>query len=140
MADRIAIEDLTAAMLEAYTQYSGEILENLEQELQKVAKEARKEVKQLSSIYTGTVRELKSGTKVYMYKDPEKYKKGWRVLIEKANGRIHVVVHNTHYPLTHLLENGHINRDGTTRAKAYPHISIAAKHAEEKIDKFLEGL
>ncbi len=140
MADKIAIENLTTAMLEAYTRYTTEVVEELEQELQKVAKEARKEVKQLSPLYTGTVRELKNGTKVYMCKEPEKYKKGWRVFIEKTNGRFRVSVYNTQYRLTHLLEDGHINRDGTSRARAFPHISIANKHAEEKIDKFLEEL
>ncbi|MBQ8297349.1 MAG: HK97 gp10 family phage protein [Ruminococcus sp.] len=130
MADKIDIEDLLKAMLEAYTQYTEEVIESLEQELQEVAKEARKEVKQLSPVYTGKYKTVDNG----------RYRRGWRILIEKSNGRIRVTVHNRIYQLTHLLEDGHVNRDGTTQAKAFPHIGVANQHAEEKIDKFLENL
>ena len=62
--------------------------------------------------------------------------------LEKERGEIKVTVHvkGKHYRLTHLLEKGHLNRDGTTRSKAIPHISIAQEHANKKAEKLLEGL
>lgn len=122
MADRIAIEDLTTAMLEAYTRYTTEVVEELEQELQRIAQEAVAEVKKLSP------------------KDKGRYRRSWRSLVERSNGKIHITVHNRIYQLTHLLEDGYVSADGTNWARAFPHISIANKHAEEKIDKFLEEL
>ena len=58
-----------------------------------------------------------------------KYAKSWRVKVTEEEGIIHVTVHNAkYYRLTHLLENGHANRDGS-RTRGRPHI----KPVEEKV-------
>lgn len=47
------------------------------------------------------------------------------------------------YRLTHLLEYGHLTRDGVTRSKAIPHIKYGKKQAErvlqEKLNKLYGG-
>ena len=44
-------------------------------------------------------------------KDTGDYKKGWRIKQDKA--RKSIIVHNaTDYQLTHLLEHGHVKRNG----------------------------
>lgn len=130
MADTITPEALTDALVEAFSEYSEEFKETLDGKLETIGKEALKEVKKLSPVYTGDSKKIKKG----------KYRGGWRCEVIKERGAVNVVVHNKHYPLTHLLENPHLNRDGTTYSKPIPHISIANKHAEEKLNKLLEGL
>lgn len=70
------------------------------------------------------------------------YANGWTV---KKLARGDVVVHNTHYQLTHLLENGHVirNKKGTYgRAPGKKHIkpveNWANKEFQRKIERGLE--
>lgn len=130
MADTITPEELADALVEAFSEYSEEFKETLDGKLEIIGKEALKEVKKLSPVYTGDSKKIKKG----------KYRGGWRYEILKNRGAVKVVVHNKHYQLTHLLEKPHLNRDGTSYSKAIPHISIASKHAEERLKQLLEGL
>ncbi len=50
----------------------------------------------------------------------------------------YVEAHN--YRLTHLLENGHLTRDGTRRTKAVKHIKYGRQIAEQVLDEKLQGL
>lgn len=45
-----------------------------------------------------------------------------------------------HYRLTHLLENGHLTRDGTKRTKAVKHIKYGRQIAEQVLDEKMKGL
>ena len=94
--------------------YSEDIQEGIDKTAQEVAKEAVNELK------TTSPKRPKSG----------KYARGWRVNTKKGRGFINCTVHNaTHWQLTHLLENGHITRDGESRTRAIKHISPV----EEKV-------
>lgn len=130
MADTITPDELAAVLTATAAKYTEEFKETLDEELEKIGKEAVAEVKKLSPVYTGKSKKLKKG----------KYRSGWRYEIQKNRGAIKVTVHNKHYQLTHLLENGTLNHDGTQRSRSIPHISIANRHAEEKVDKLLEEL
>lgn len=44
------------------------------------------------------------------------------------------------YRLTHLLENGHLTRDGTSRTKAIKHIKYGRQIAEQVLEEKLAGL
>lgn len=76
------------------------------------------------------------------------YSGSWMV-DDVVKKRIHVtkVVHNEeHYRLTHLLENGHVSRNGTGRTfttakapvQAYPHIAPVNDWANEELPKIVE--
>ena len=52
-----------------------------------------------------------------------KYAKGWRVKVEKGKGFVNCTIYNaTDYQLTHLLENGHLTRNGS-KTKPITHIT-----------------
>lgn len=44
------------------------------------------------------------------------------------------------YRLTHLLENGHLTRDGTHRTKAIKHIKYGRRIAEKVLDEKIKGI
>lgn len=150
MRNKVSIfdpEDLAKALVEACSEYTGEVRDKVEDGLTRIGYETVEEVKSLSPVYTGTERVSKSGKRYrtinksqYEKNSPGAYKRRWIYRVEKARGVITVTVHNKQWALTHLLENGHLNRDGTTRSRAIPHISKANADAEKKVDKLLEDL
>lgn len=123
---------LTDALVSACSEYTEEVRTFVEEGVEKIGEEALKEVKELAPIYEGDNKNTRKGA----------YRRSWTCDISKQRGIINAVVHAKapHYRLTHLLENGHLNRDGTTRSKAIPHISIANASAEKKVNTLLEDV
>lgn len=81
--------------------YSKDIQEAITKEAQKVAKEGQAKLKSTSP----------KNKKNTIHKG--KYAKGWKVKTEKGRGFVKCTIHNTtDYQLTHLLENGHLTRNG----------------------------
>lgn len=63
-----------------------------------------------------------------------KYAKGWKLKrVQTGGGRYKVVVYNSNYQLTHLLEYGHATRTGG-RTKAMPHIKPAEDAAAAEFE------
>lgn len=63
------------------------------------------------------------------YHDWDDYEKGWVVEKEVFAFGPHYIIRNKKKPgLTHLLEKGHVNVDGS-RARAFPHVEPAAEEA-----------
>lgn len=98
------------------------------------SKEIREQIgDELETIGKDTVKELKATSP----KNKGKYAKNWRYIADKNYGSYKLTVYNKQYQLTHLLENGHLNRDGTTRSTAKPHIAPVNEHAQKKFLEFL---
>lgn len=88
-------------------EYSIDIQEGIDNEAQDISKKA--------------VNDLKNATGTYQVRTG-KYNKGWRVNTKKGRGIINCLVHNaTDWQLTHLLENGHVKRNGG-KTRAFVHI------------------
>lgn len=123
---------LTAALVKACTEFADEAKQKVTDGLVKIGQEAVQEVKELSPVYEGSNKNTPKGS----------YKRNWTYRIDKERGTFTVTVYvkGKNYRLTHLLEDGHVNRDGTTRSKAIPHVSIANDHAQLKADKLLEDV
>jgi len=105
--------DIAKEIASALSEYTDEVTEGLEEAKKEVAKATVKKLKVTSPKFTGD------------------YARGWRV---KKVGSNYVVHNKTDYQLTHLLEHGHVLREGG-RAEAIPHIRPAE---EEAINEYVE--
>ncbi|MBP5379059.1 MAG: hypothetical protein J6Y64_05930 [Ruminococcus sp.] len=138
------VDDLTSALVEACKTYTEEVVKKVEDGIADIGKDATDEVKSLAPEYTGA--DIKRNGKTYHVVNKKlakgAYRRNWTYRIDRSRGEFKVTVHvkGRKYRLTHLLEYGHLNRDGKTRAREFPHISIAEKHAEEKVNELLENL
>ena len=110
-------ENLDTAISDILENYATDITEAVNEQTEKSADRLKKDVAADSPVKTG------------------KQKKSWRVTKEKLAGRsIVAIVHSTDYRKVHLLENGHLTRDGVTRTKPIRYVSTN----EEKIVKQYE--
>lgn len=96
--------DIAKAVRDVLDQYADKVGDDLDEVLQKVAKDAKKEVAAASPKRTGA------------------YAKGWS--IENTGTRLapSEVIYNKKPGLPHLLEHGHANRGGG-RTAGIPHIA-----------------
>lgn len=105
--------------------YSDDIQDAITLEAQNVAKKAQNELKNTSPKRTG------------------KYRKGWRVNVEKGRGFVNCIVHNaTAYQLTHLLEKPHALRNGgvsTPKVHIKPVEEAAIKEFESNVAKIIKN-
>lgn len=111
------INNLDEAIADILEDYSTAITNAVNEQTEKSADRLKKDVAADSPVKTG------------------KQKKSWRVTKEKVAGLdLKAVVHSTDYRKVHLLENGHLTRDGVTRTKPIRYVSTN----EEKIIKQYE--
>lgn len=110
------INGLSDALADVLNDYSTDIRETVNTEIDKAAKSLKKSISADAPVLTGT------------------QKKSWRVTKEKlAGGDIKAIVHSTDYRKVHLLENGHVTRNGITRTKPIHYVS---KNEQELVEKF----
>lgn len=116
------------------TKYQTEVNDSLEKAIKETAKQG------VSYLQT-----LKFADKKYTIRTGD-YNKGWTSAREKKGKyKNSAVIHNkTDYRLTHLLENGHLTRNGTSRTRAFPHIEptrdVLEKEVVQNIENALEKL
>lgn len=109
-------KNLADAILKELEQYSKTVTEEVEIAKVDVAKALNKELKVVDIKLTGD------------------YKKGWRVKKVKKSYFVH---NKTDYQLTHLLENGYVQKDGKRKA-GRPHIRPAEQRAIKAYLKKIE--
>ena len=111
------INNLDKAIADILEDYSTAITNAVNEQTEKAANQLKKDIAADSPVKTG------------------KQKKSWRVTKEKVAGLdLKAIVHSTDYRKVHLLENGHLTRDGVTRTKPIRYVSTN----EEKIIKQYE--
>ena len=112
----INVDGLSASINKYLKEYTSDVEKKLEVSKKKVATEGVSELKSSSPKRTGG------------------YASGWT---QRKNGSSRVIYNKTHASLTHLLENGHANRDGG-RTAGIPHIAPAEQHVIEEFEKEVE--
>lgn len=113
-----SINNISKEIAKALSEYTSDVEKGLEKAKDVTSKEAVKKLKNTSPKETGS------------------YRKGWRVTKE---GSLRILHNKTDYQLTHLLEYGHVNRDGG-RTIAIPHIKKVEEEAVGNYIKFVEGI
>ncbi|WNX85252.1 HK97 gp10 family phage protein [Agathobaculum sp. NTUH-O15-33] len=117
---RVPLDELGDAVNEALSEYADEVDDALKRAVDKTMKEADAEIRSNITFRNRTGDYVKAfATTPASMRKGKAYNRTWYV---KA----------PHYRLTHLLENGHLNRDGS-RARAFPHIRYGAKLAEKNL-------
>lgn len=76
----------------------------------------------------------------YVNRRQKGYSKGWTTSpSKKGKYKNSETIHNkTDYQLTHLLEEGHMKRNGTGRTRAFPHIQPTRDVLEKEVIKITE--
>lgn len=112
-------------------EYSKDLDDTLYEQAKEIAKEGVQDLKRTSPVN-------KKNTQ-----NRGRYKRGWRMEIEKGFGTVEATIYNkTDYYLTHLLEKGHLTRNG---GKTIPqeHISPVndkcSKEYYEKVERKIEA-
>lgn len=119
MAESISIDMLAGEIAKAMSNYEQNIIKGIDVSSEKIAKKAVKTLKETSPKDTGDY------AKGWTYDKPDYY---------SPSTKVRTVYNKTDYQLTHLLENGHMNRNGS-RTEGKPHIAPAEKQAVEEFEK-----
>lgn len=115
-------EAMGAAIADALNGWTLEVQDAVNEAVQDTAKIVAKSLKAASPKMTGV------------------YSKSWKVKVEKRNGEVIALVHNTKDGnLTSWLEHGHVSRNGTMRSfgqvKPVPHIAKAEADASDLLQQ-----
>ena len=111
--------ELDDALADVLTNYATNLREAIDADTEAAAQRLKKAISADAPVKSG------------------KQKKSWRITREYLGGiDLKTVVHSTDYRKVHLLENGHLTRNGMTRTKPTHYVSSNA----EKIIKEYEEI
>lgn len=122
---KVGIDQLGAAVADLLKEYGDECTDIIKEVAPKFAKEA--------------VSELKSASpKKASGRNAGRYARGWKVDTQPTRTGITATAYNaTDYQLTHLLENGHVTRNGG-RTRAITHIAPINDKIQDEFIKEIE--
>lgn len=124
MSDKISIDQLADAVMDALDEYNDLAQETVKKSVQAVAKETKVLIESAAPVNTGV------------------YEANWATKTTLQNAsRMETVVYQKKKPgLNHLLEKGHAKRNGG-RTPALVHIAPAEKYAVEELqERIARGL
>ncbi len=121
--------DLQKEVSEVLNDYGSEVAEAVSEAVVEVSKMAVKKLKQRKSFASDS-------------KATGKYAKGWKSKIEKSRMGTNAIVYNAVRPdRIHLLENGHITRNGNGRTypmtPAYSHVAPVEQEVIADFEKII---
>lgn len=133
-SNRVTPENLSKAIQEYLKDYKEDIEDDVVELSNKYIKEASKELKSISPKAKKNVHLKGGGVQI-----PGSYAKSWSTKNGKKYTNVYskVAYNKKYYRLTHLLEFGHANRDGS-RTQAIPHIRETEDKYKEKFTEELE--
>lgn len=122
--DKMSADDIVKEIMGQLMGYSEEVDEIMQDEIDKVSKDAKKDLS------TNQIIPERTG----------EYKKSFRIKkVAQGSDFKRNVIYNKLYQLTHLLENGHLTRTGT-RTRKFPHWERAQKIVDELPERVAKRL
>ena len=123
MARKTAIDKLNETIAGMLAEYGEDVTKNVDEIAERIGKEGVKALRRKSR-ETFPVRKGRKTT--------GNYAKGWKMQVEKERLKTTVILYNDHPALPHLLEHGHVTRNGTGRvfSKTPAHEHIAPVEQE----------
>lgn len=121
MVKKINPNDLTLTISAMLSEYADDVIEDVKEAVDDVAKEAQKIVKSKAPVKTGK------------YKRSIKVKTSYESLTEIRK----TIYSNGNSGLTHLLENGHAKVNGG-RTRAFPHWKYGDEYIKKELPKKIQ--
>lgn len=129
MARKTPVDKLNSAISDILTKYAGEVRESVNEITKEVGKKGAQAVRQ----------QAQQTFPVENRKITGDYAKGWKVQITESRTGTSAVIYNEHPGLPHLLEYGHVTRNGTgrtfPRTPAHEHIAPVAEEIAQTFEK-----
>lgn len=125
MAKKVTVGALESAVKLILNDYADEINANLDTITREIVQKGAQALRNESAAKFGTVKKRK-----------EKYAKTWTSAFETNRISRQGVIYNTQPGLPHLLENGHVSRNGTGRTFGF----VPGREHIAKVEKELERL
>ena len=124
MPVKVSTKQLSAEILKELSNYTDDVSEAVYESVGEIAKGAKKKLRAIKSV---------QGSRVW-----DEYPAGWTIKSVKGrNFREEKVWNEKHYRLTHLLENGHVIKNGTGRTygntRKFEHIGPVNDEAQQKL-------
>ncbi|MBR7187094.1 MAG: hypothetical protein IKD53_00915 [Clostridia bacterium] len=123
MARKLALDKLNEAIAGILNEYAGEIAGNVGEIAAQMGQKGAQALRQKS-------RETVDGSE---------YAKGWKSQTETGRTGTTAIIYNDHPGLPHLLEYGHVTRNGTgrtfPRTPAHEHIAPVADELTETFER-----
>lgn len=120
---KISVDSLASLVTYELSHYDQDVAEALAEECLEIAKEGVKELKKTSP------------------QETKRYAKGWRVSVTyRSFTDFRYRIHNQgRYQITHLLEFGHVVKNGTARVYGRVEGKVHIKPVEDEINRQLQG-
>lgn len=143
MARTVGVDSIESAFAAIVEDYKRELDDSLRSDLQYVGEFTANEIHRSSPVGQGIYYSRKKngeGGYTKVRRSGKHYNAGWDYAFETDGyGGLSVVVHNTTKPsLTHLLEKGHMNVDGSWTS-AREHIEPAYERGAELLERRLRN-
>lgn len=123
MREKVKIDDISSKVVEWLTEYDESVTDVAKQVVDEIAE--------------GTLSE----TKAHISWNDKKYSNSFALntsFENKRNKRRTWYVKSPHYRLTHLLEFGHLTRDGQTKTRAFPHVRYGDEYVKNNFERIMK--
>lgn len=123
---KVSTDELAKAVIRELNVYTEEVEEAVSKAVIAVGKESANELRATTQV---------AGSNVW-----KNYPRSWKSTPIRRKGKQEAKVHNVDdYRLTHLLENGHVIKNGTGRTygrtREFPHIITVEQKSVEELEK-----